>query len=110
MGIRLITGLKYRTPSILNTYVPHIGYKREQIETYRDVLNQYIDKILKSPIRIGRARNFGQVAQTTNNNINYIGKWAMKHKGDKRNGEHLTPTCTKHEYRPKHTHIKHQRK
>ena len=76
MEIRSKTGLKNQTLSILNTYDPHMGYRQDQIETYWATLNQYIDVIPKSFIRMWRADYNGQIAHTTNN-TNNIGKWTM---------------------------------
>ena len=97
MEIRLKTGLKNQTLSILNTYAPHMGYQNEQINAYWATLNQYIDAIPNTYIRIWCTDNNGQISKPSNSNNN-IGPWTLTNKTDKGNGGKLITTCTKHDY------------
>merc|ERR1712112_697112 len=104
MEIRLNTGLKNQTLSILNTYAPHMGYHTDQINAYWTTLNQYIDTIPKTYIRMLRADNNGQLSNNVNNSENNIGPWALSNKTDKGNGEKLVLACRKHDYICPNTH------
>ena len=77
MEIRLKTGLKNQTLFILNTYAPHMGYQSDGIDKYRNTLNKYIDAITKNYIMMWRTDNNGQVAHTTSDDNNNIGKWTI---------------------------------
>ena len=87
MEIRLKTGLGNKILSILNTYAPHMGYQTEQINTYWTTLNQYIDSIPNTHIRMWCTDNNGQITKPTNTNTNNIGPWTLTNKTDKGNGE-----------------------
>ena len=83
-----------------------MGYQTEQINTYCDTLNRYIDAIPNSYIRMWRTDNNGQITRPANTNTNDIGQWKLTSKTDKGNDEELIQTCTKHNYICANTHTK----
>ena len=80
MEIRLKTGLKNQTLSILNSYAPHMGYQIEQINSYWYTLNQYIDAIPKTYIPMWCTDNNGQISKPSNTTSNNIGIWTLAKK------------------------------
>ena len=74
-GDKIKTGLKNQTLSILNTYAPNMGYHIDQINAYWTTLNQYINTIPRTHIRMWCADNNGQISNINNSNDNNIGPW-----------------------------------
>ena len=104
MEIRLKTGSKNQIISILNTYAPHMWYQTEHINTYWTTLNQYIDTIPNTYIRMWCTDNDGQITKPPDNNANNIGHWTLTNKTDKGDGAKLIQTCLKHDYICANTH------
>ena len=86
MGIRLSTGRENKNLSILNTYSANMVYQTEQVVTQWDTLNQYLNTIPKTYIRIWRTGNNGQTAPSKQDTNNNFGQWILTNKSEKSNG------------------------
>ena len=64
--IRFRTGRNVPNLPILNTYVPHMGYNFDKVDTYCNNINTYMGAIPTNLVKIWRADNNGQIEKSGN--------------------------------------------
>ena len=102
--IRLKTGNSIKNLSILNSYVPNIGYPTETIDKYWVYVEAYISLIPNNMVKIWRADNNGQLRRNGTNS-NYIGESALENKLGNVSSNNLSKSCGNNEWAESNTFV-----
>ena len=99
MTITLKTGLKCKKIQVINTYAPHMGYSKTELDKYWTEVKERLKNANKKQCTIWATDNNGQIANDPNEkrtNQEHIGQWTYADKTDKGNGEMLKKCAQKY--------------
>ena len=64
MEVTIETGSEIYDLSIANSYAPHMGYSEPEVDEYWTQVNERMDNIPRTHIKLWMAENNGQIAQS----------------------------------------------